>query len=220
MEKTKKITQDFIDLIIKISKKILPTKLVEIETKFLTVEVVLYLFFGVLTTVVNIGLFAILVSFFDMNENISNAIAIIAAVLFAYFTNKGLVFNSTASTTKEKMSEFIKFMLGRGLTMIVEFLGFYLLFNIASVPKLISKTLIIINFFKLFYSFIIIITIFIIIFFTPISNNLTSTNFLSNTLESISSSSNQFIWPIPRFNKNQFKLWKKKFANCICIFIS
>ena len=152
MEKTKKITQDFIDLIIKISKKILPTKLVEIETKFLTVEVVLYLFFGVLTTVVNIGLFAILVSFFDMNENLSNAIAIIVAVLFAYFTNKGLVFNSTASTTKEKMSEFIKFMLGRGLTMIVEFLGFYLLFNIASVPKLISKTLItiiviILNFF-------------------------------------------------------------------------
>ena len=152
MEKTKKITQDFIDLIIKISKKILPKKLVEIETKFLTVEVVLYLFFGVLTTVVNIGLFAILVSLFDMNENISNAIAIIAAVLVAYVTNKGLVFNSTASTPKEKILEFIKFMLGRGLTMIVEFLGFYLLFNIASVPKLISKTLItiiviILNFF-------------------------------------------------------------------------
>lgn len=152
MEKIKNSTQNFINLILKISKKIFPAKLVEIEAKFLTVEIVLYLFFGVLTTIVNIGLFAILASVFTIEENISNAIAIIVAVLFAYFTNKGLVFNSTASTLKEKLTEFFKFMLGRGFTMIIELIGFYLLFNIASVPKLISKTLItiiviILNFF-------------------------------------------------------------------------
>lgn len=87
-----------------------------------------------------------------MEENISNAIAIILAVLFAYFTNKDLVFNSKAESFKEKILEFFKFMLGRAFTMFVELIGFYLLFNILGIQKLISKTLItviviILNFF-------------------------------------------------------------------------
>ncbi|MBO5348597.1 MAG: GtrA family protein [Clostridia bacterium] len=152
MEKIKNFTQNTINIILKISQKILPKKLLVLEQKFLTVEVVLYIIFGVLTTIVNIGSFAILTSFFSLEENFANVIAIILAVLFAYFTNKGLVFNSTASTFKEKLYEFFKFMLGRAFTMIIELVGFYLLFNIINIPKLISKTfitilVIILNFF-------------------------------------------------------------------------
>lgn len=152
MEKIKKITQNTINYILKISEKILPKKLVEIEQKFLTIEVVLYIIFGVLTTIINIGSFAILTSFINLEENLANIIAIIIAVLFAYFTNKGLVFNSKASTFKEKTYEFFRFMIGRAFTMIIEFLGFYLLFNIIGLQKLISKTtitilVIILNFF-------------------------------------------------------------------------
>ena len=152
MEKIKNSTQNFINFILKISEKILPNKLFVIEQKFLTTEVLLYIVFGVLTTIVNIGSFAILTSFINMEENLANVIAIILAVLFAYFTNKGLVFNSVASTYKEKLHEFLKFMLGRAFTMVIEFLGFYLLFNILSAPKLFSKTfitilVIILNFF-------------------------------------------------------------------------
>lgn len=151
MEKIKTFTQNIINFVLKISKKILPKKLFLIIQKFLTVEVVLYIVFGVLTTIVNIGSFAILTSF-HLEENLSNVIAIILSVLFAYFTNKGLVFNSTASNFKEKFYEFFKFMLGRAVTMIIELVGFYLLFNIINIPKLISKTLItilviILNFF-------------------------------------------------------------------------
>ena len=52
----------------------------------------------------------------------------------------------------EKILEFFKFMLGRAFTMVVELIGFYLLFNILGIQKLISKTLItviviILNFF-------------------------------------------------------------------------
>ena len=152
MKKIKDISQLFIDFILKILKKILPEKLFNITQKFLTVEVFLYLVFGVLTTIVNIGTFAILTSLCGLEENLSNVIAITLAVLFAYFTNKGLVFNSTASTFLEKLFEFTKFMLGRLFTMFIEFTGFYLMFNILGIHKLISKTIvtiivIILNFF-------------------------------------------------------------------------
>ena len=152
MEKIKKIKQNFINFILKILKKLLPKKLYTALEKILTVEVFLYIVFGVLTTIVNIGVFAILTSLCGLEENVSNIIAIVIAVLFAYFTNRGLVFNSSASTIKEKAFEFFKFMLGRAFTMVVEFLGFFLLFNIIGIHKLISKTVItiiviILNFF-------------------------------------------------------------------------
>lgn len=150
--RVRSLTQSFIDFIMKISKKILPKKLVEIEEKILSVEVVLYIFFGVLTTLVNIGVFSLLVYGCKLEENLSNIIAIIVAILFAYFTNKGLVFNSTAVTFKEKANEFVKFMIGRAFTLFVELFGFYLLFNILHIHKLVSKIfitilVIILNFF-------------------------------------------------------------------------
>lgn len=152
MEKIKKITKKFLDFILRICDKILPKKISSAFHKILTVEVFLYIVFGVLTTIVNIGSFAILTSCFNMEENTANTIAIILAVLFAYFTNKGLVFNSTASTFKEKSFEFFKFMLGRAFTMVIEFSGFFLMFNIFGIHKIISKTVvtivvIILNFF-------------------------------------------------------------------------
>lgn len=153
MNGIRNITQNFINFILKISEKILPKKVLEIERKFLTIEVVLYIFFGVLTTIVNIGVFSILVSLFkNLDENIANIIAIVLAVLFAYFTNKDLVFASQASDFKEKFQEFVKFMIGRAFTMVVEMLGFYFLFNMLNWNKFISKCLItilviILNFF-------------------------------------------------------------------------
>ncbi len=153
MNGIRNITQNFINFILKISEKILPKKVFEIERKFLTIEVVLYIFFGVLTTIVNIGVFSILVSLFkNLDENIANIIAIVLAVLFAYFTNKDLVFASQASNFKEKFQEFVKFMIGRAFTMVVEMLGFYFLFNMLNWNKFISKCLItilviILNFF-------------------------------------------------------------------------
>lgn len=56
----KNVTQKFIDFNLKISGKIFPEKFNNLLKKFLTVEVVLYIFFGVLTTVVNIGLLLLL----------------------------------------------------------------------------------------------------------------------------------------------------------------
>lgn len=123
-----------------------------IISKFLTKEVIFYGLFGILTTVVNLLTFYILNSMFQIDENISNIIAILLAVLFAYFTNRKLVFNSTAVTYKDKLIEFFKFMLGRAFTMFVEFVGCAILFDVLDIPDIIIKAfmtvlVIILNFF-------------------------------------------------------------------------
>ena len=120
--------------------------------KFMTKEIILYVVFGVLTTLVNVGTFYILTTHLHYNENISNAISIILAVIFAYITNRKMVFNSTASNFKEIILEICKFFSARLFTMIIEFLGFMLLFDICNFPNIISKLLItiiviILNFF-------------------------------------------------------------------------
>jgi putative flippase GtrA len=120
--------------------------------KFCTKEVIFYGIFGVLTTIVNVGTFYILSSILHIEENLSNNIAIFIAVLFAYFTNRKLVFNSNAKNIKEKLIEFCKFMLGRLFTMVVESFGFFLMFNLFGIQELISKIsitiiVIILNFF-------------------------------------------------------------------------
>lgn len=97
--------------------------------KFLTKEVIFYLIFGVLTTVVNVGVSYILTAFFHVEGNIASTIGIIVCVLFAYFTNRKLVFNSSAVTAKEKWSEFARFILGRAFTMVVEIVGVFFLNN-------------------------------------------------------------------------------------------
>lgn len=119
--------------------------------RILTKEVILYIVFGILTTIVNLGIFYVLTTKCQWNKNISNLIAIIFAILVAYVTNKDLVFHSKAQTGKQKLQEFFKFMLGRAFTMAVEFLGGLLLFQTV-IPEMISKTfltimVIILNFF-------------------------------------------------------------------------
>ncbi len=75
-------------------------KLKEIMKKVLTKEVILYIIFGVFTTLVNLVSFFVMNSIFKWNVNLSNFIAIVLAVLFAYITNKDLVFHSQAKTRK------------------------------------------------------------------------------------------------------------------------
>lgn len=126
-------------------------KIKKITEKILTKEVILYIIFGLLTTIINLGSFYVLNSLCKWNENIANLIAILLAVLVAYLTNKDLVFHSEASGIKEKLQEFFKFMLGRAFTMIVEFLGGFVLFQ-TPIPEMISKAfitiiVIVLNFF-------------------------------------------------------------------------
>lgn len=106
--------------------------------KILSKEVIFYLIFGVLSTIVNLVAFYILNSLMSINENVSNFIAITLAVLFAYVTNKDLVFHSQAQTLKDRFMQFMKFMSGRAFTFALEFFGGLVLFKLP-IPNIIIK---------------------------------------------------------------------------------
>ena len=126
-------------------------KLKLIIKKILTKEVILYIVFGILTTIINLASFYIMADMLKWEENLSNFIAIILAIIVAYVTNKDMVFHSKAITFKERLIQFIKFMAGRAFTMIIEFAGGFVLFKLP-IPNIISKAfltiiVIILNFF-------------------------------------------------------------------------
>ena len=110
--------------------------------KIITKELIFYGIFGVLTTIINISVFYLLSKFTNIDKNISNIIAIFTAVIFAYFTNRKFVFYSNASNFKENTFEFIKFILGRLFTILIESGGFFILYNIIIIPELHSKIIV------------------------------------------------------------------------------
>ena len=113
-------------------------KISKIAKKLLTKEVILYIVFGLITTIINLGSFYIMDSILGWNENLANGIAIILAILFAYITNKDMVFHSNAITLKHRVTQFSKFMMGRAFTMVIEMLGGVFLFMLP-IPNIISK---------------------------------------------------------------------------------
>lgn len=86
--------------------------------KFLNREVILYLVFGVLTTVINIIVFAFLSP--HMNYLIANVIAWFISVLFAFLTNRKMVFNSQAKTVGAYFKEALSFFGSRIATLVIE----------------------------------------------------------------------------------------------------
>lgn len=124
----------------------------KIIKKICTRETILYVIFGVLTTLINIVVSTVLVKVFQVEGNLASTIGIIISILFAYFTNRKMVFNSTAETAKEKWKEFFKFILGRSFTMVIEMAGVFLLYTVLGVEYVITKVtitviVVILNFF-------------------------------------------------------------------------
>ncbi len=101
-------------------------QLKSIIKKVFTKQIILYGIFGVLTTVVKFVSYFILTRI-GLEENISNILAIILAVLFAYFTNRKMVFDTKAKGFYSNLKEFYKFILGRAFSMVVETLRFLLI---------------------------------------------------------------------------------------------
>ena len=73
-------------------------------------DVVSYLFFGVLTTVVNYLVYLPLYNLLGISAAVSNIIAWVAAVAFAYVTNKPFVFKSHDWSMQTVLPELSKFV--------------------------------------------------------------------------------------------------------------
>ena len=110
-------------------------RIIEILNK----EGVRYLIIGGLTTLVNVATFYILVEWGRLNVNISNIISIIVAIIFAFLANKFIVFQSKSKDATSVAKEFAKFIFARGLTMIIEVGGVYLLYEIIHLHSMVAK---------------------------------------------------------------------------------
>ena len=82
--------------------------------------VTLYLIFGVLTTLVNIVAYWGVAHLMNIATMPSTVVAWVLAVLFAYFTNRKWVFDSTANTSHEIVQELLSFFACRLATGVVD----------------------------------------------------------------------------------------------------
>jgi len=76
-------------------------------------EVINYLIFGVLTTLVNFVSYFIFAKVFKIDEVISSGLSWLCSVLFAYITNKLFVFESKTTRKREILKEMASFFLSR-----------------------------------------------------------------------------------------------------------
>ena len=88
--------------------------------KIVTGEVFTYLFFGVCTTVVNIVVFQLCCSAMGIHALISNIIAWIFAVAFAYITNRIFVFHSKENSLGGVLREAGSFVGARLFSLLVD----------------------------------------------------------------------------------------------------
>ena len=111
-------------------------------------DIVSYLFFGVLTTVVNYIVYLPLYNVLCLPAALCNGIAWVASVAFAYLTNKPFVFKSHDWSRKTVIPELLKFVgcrVGSGLaeTAII-FLTVDVLSTNGNIMKIITSVLVVI----------------------------------------------------------------------------
>ena len=87
---------------------------------FINKQLILYLFFGVCTTAINTICYGILYELLLVNNVLSTILAWLAAVIFAFVTNKVFVFESKRNNATEKLSEITSFFGCRILTGILD----------------------------------------------------------------------------------------------------
>ncbi|MBQ9544105.1 MAG: GtrA family protein [Clostridia bacterium] len=93
--------------------------------KIVNKETVLYFIFGVLTTLLNWVTYSVFYKLLGVDSLISNIVAFIVAVLFAFFVNKLFVFESRSFEPKLAAKEFVSFVSGRILTFLLEEAGIW-----------------------------------------------------------------------------------------------
>ena len=124
-------------------------KIINIYNKYR--EVINYLIFGFLTTVISLLVYYILVFTIINPHNpillqVANIISWIVGVIFAYVTNRRYVFNSK---NQNKVKEASKFIIARIITLIMDmlimFIGVTILKYNDKIIKIISQILVIVS---------------------------------------------------------------------------
>ena len=104
-------------------------------------DVLLYLIFGVLTTLVNFATYYICYTKFHWINLVSNTVAWILSVMFAFITNKIWVFKSKSFQTELVLRELITFVVSRLSTWLLETVIMIVGVDILKVYWLIAKVI-------------------------------------------------------------------------------
>lgn len=111
-------------------------------------DVITYLIFGVLTTVVNYLVYLPVYNLLGLSAAVSNAIAWVVAVAFAYLTNKPFVFKSHDWSAKTVIPELTKFVSCRVASGLMETLILLITVDIlhwnGNIWKLVTSVLVVI----------------------------------------------------------------------------
>lgn len=83
-------------------------------------EFIMYIIFGVLTTAVSWGTYAVFIKLFNNNVFVSNLLSWVCAIVFAYITNKLWVFESKSWNVELVAKEATAFVASRGVTGVIE----------------------------------------------------------------------------------------------------
>ena len=102
-------------------------------------DVILYLIFGVLTTIVNIVVYWLMAHPFDFGVMPSTITAWIVSVLFAYITNRTWVFQSSAKDVEEIVKEIISFVGCRLATGVLDWVCMFVFVDILHINDLLIK---------------------------------------------------------------------------------
>jgi putative flippase GtrA len=111
-------------------------------------DLITYLIFGVLTTVVNYVVYLPCYNLLSMSSAVSNMIAWVAAVAFAFLTNKPFVFRSydwSPKTVARELSAFLATRVGSGvLETLILFLSVDLLSWNGNLWKLLTSVIVVV----------------------------------------------------------------------------
>lgn len=95
--------------------------------KIFTKEIILYLVFGVLTTIINIAVYQLFYQALAVLNLIANIIAWVVAVIFAYVTNNRFVFEDSFTDWERERKKIAMFLGARLFSLAVDELGMWLL---------------------------------------------------------------------------------------------
>ena len=111
-------------------------------------EIIMYLIFGVLTTLVSLLSYSLFVSLLPLSITAASALSWVISVTFAFVTNKLFVFLSRSREKKTVLKELVSFFLARGISGAVEIFLPELLFKVGlsfslfGVKGLVSKIIV------------------------------------------------------------------------------
>ena len=102
-------------------------------------EIFWYLFFGVLSMALNIAVYFFFTKVVGWNYLIANLIAWIAAVLFAFLTNKFFVFKSQTAEKVDFLKEMASFFGFRIVSLILDVALLFLLMSVIRTNEIFAK---------------------------------------------------------------------------------